>query len=133
MKMSSGNHMKNRSNRRLSHSGWNCYCVDSIYCHLSKWIDRRQMSSNAKKVFPSISLMADADVHGTPPDLHNCCRSSQQKQTGCQFPSGNSAMLTVMGREVLGGQGGKTALRASHCPPAGCTVGERCCFCSPRS
>lgn len=66
--------------------------------------------------------MADADVHSTPPGPHNRCHPPLQKQTGHQFPPGNGPTLTVLGKAVLGGQGGRTALRAS----SGSTCGP--CF-----
>lgn len=55
-------------------------------------------------VFPSVGLTADADGHGTPPGLHNCRHSPQRKQMGCQFPTGNSAMLTGLGEECWEGR-----------------------------
>lgn len=84
---------------------------------VKKWIYRRQKRKATQVgIIPSISLMVDADVHSTLTGLHFCCRSPQRKQMGCQFPTGNA---TILGKQVLGGQGCKTARQAPPLPACG--------------
>lgn len=81
---------------------------------IKKWIYRRQKRETTQAgIIPSISLTVNADVHSTLTGSAPLMSLSSDKTMGCQFPTGN---VMILGKQVLGGQGCKTALQAPPQP-----------------